>query len=307
MLRWLRWWPCVIGDGAPCTRRREGSWVERFVSLSVRPGSSAAGTIHDTSAAPVGSIACPVLGQGYSLHAAKPVKLFASSTSRFSAGWNSGRCALPDTHTTARAHLPAPNSRACHSSARRQNHANKHTAPMVTQNKHALPLTLKLAHSSTLLRRSTHHERALARPKTGRHSHTTRENMSAPSRRQDLTPSSSMSNTSICFAEKKVDGPTGGPRSGGTTARLWPPTFMPLTATSNPARGSSGHALLHTPQAPKQPSTARHCSWQAPPLEGACASPARARGPCRVWAHRVCAPGIMPPMPSCVCASRPWR
>ena len=43
-----------------------------------------------------------------------------------------------------------------------------------------------------------------------------------------------MSNTSHCFDEKNVAGPTGGPSSGGTTTLRLPPAFIPLSASSNP-------------------------------------------------------------------------
>jgi hypothetical protein len=71
------------------------------------------------------------------------------------------------------------------------------------------------------------------------HPQTTLENIKAPSRRQDLIPISSMSKTSHCFAEKKVEGPTGGPRSGGTTIRLCPPGFIVLRPISNPKTKTS--------------------------------------------------------------------
>jgi len=40
--------------------------------------------------------------------------------------------------------------------------------------------------------------------------------------------------TSHCLALKKVDGPTGGPKAGGTTMRRLPPGIMPLIPSSNP-------------------------------------------------------------------------
>lgn len=41
--------------------------------------------------------------------------------------------------------------------------------------------------------------------------------------------------TSHCFAEKKVEGPVGGPSCGGTTIRRFPPTRMLLIPSSKPA------------------------------------------------------------------------
>lgn len=41
--------------------------------------------------------------------------------------------------------------------------------------------------------------------------------------------------TSHCLAEKKVDGPVGGPSCGGTTMRRLPPTRMLFTPSSKPA------------------------------------------------------------------------
>ena len=46
-----------------------------------------------------------------------------------------------------------------------------------------------------------------------------------------------MSNTSHCFAEKNVAGPVGGPSSGGTTTRLFPPAASPSAPPRS--RGSS--------------------------------------------------------------------
>lgn len=45
--------------------------------------------------------------------------------------------------------------------------------------------------------------------------------------------------TSHCFALKNVDGPTGGPSSGGIMILLRPPTCMPLRPTSKPATQDS--------------------------------------------------------------------
>mmetsp|Transcript_1331 Transcript_1331/g.5573 ORF Transcript_1331/g.5573 Transcript_1331/m.5573 type:complete len:249 (+) Transcript_1331:94-840(+) len=53
-------------------------------------------------------------------------------------------------------------------------------------------------------------------------------------RAQFFTSSSSMSNTSHCFAEKNVAGPVGGPSSGGTTTRRFPPGRIPLSPSSKP-------------------------------------------------------------------------
>lgn len=51
-----------------------------------------------------------------------------------------------------------------------------------------------------------------------------------------------MSKTSHCLALKKVDGPTGGPSSGGTTTRLRPPTRMLLMPSSKPERNQEAFA-----------------------------------------------------------------
>jgi len=50
--------------------------------------------------------------------------------------------------------------------------------------------------------------------------------------------------TSDCLALKNVDGPTGGPSSGGTTMRRLPPGRMPLTPSSNPGQPGASQALL---------------------------------------------------------------
>jgi hypothetical protein len=56
---------------------------------------------------------------------------------------------------------------------------------------------------------------------------------------------SSTSNTSHCLAEKKVEGPTGGPSLGGTMMRRLPPARMPRMPSSKPgmrpySEGSGG-------------------------------------------------------------------
>jgi hypothetical protein len=58
--------------------------------------------------------------------------------------------------------------------------------------------------------------------------------MPAVCRAHALTARSSTSKTSYCFAEKKVAGPTGGPRPGGTTTRRFPPGRIERMPSSKP-------------------------------------------------------------------------
>ena len=70
---------------------------------------------------------------------------------------------------------------------------------------------------------------------TAFYSQTTSENMATWRLLQDFTSRSCTSKTSHCLALKNVEGPTGGPSSGGTTILRFPPTCIPLMPSSKPA------------------------------------------------------------------------